>query len=67
MDRIIFTDQQHWAADNTPEALAEAIRTMARRDLAAEGAEAAARVKKFYGWDRVFTRLFAVYAGVARK
>ncbi len=67
MDRIIFTDQQHWAADNTPEALAEAIRTMARRDLTTEGAEAAARVKKFYGWDRVFTRLFAVYAEVARK
>lgn len=67
MDRIIFTDQKHWAAENSPSALAEAIRTMARRDLATEGRAAAARVHQFYGWDRVFERLFGVYAGVARR
>jgi alpha-1,6-mannosyltransferase len=67
MDRIIFTDQEHWAAENSPHALAEAIRIMARRDLATEGRAAAARVHRFYGWDRVFERLFGVYAGVARR
>ena len=67
MDRIIFTDQEHWAAENSPHALAEAIRVMARRDLATEGRAAAARVHQFYGWDRVFERLFGVYAEVARR
>jgi alpha-1,6-mannosyltransferase len=67
MDRIIFTDQLQWAAENSAPALAEAIRTIAQSDLAAEGREAAARVRQFYDWDRVFDRLFAVYAEVARK
>ncbi|MFM8460261.1 MAG: glycosyltransferase [Chthoniobacterales bacterium] len=67
MDRIIFTDQSHWAAENSPEALADAIRTMAGRDLAADGAAAAARVRESYSWDRVFERLFGVYAEVIRK
>ena len=67
MDRIIFTDQAHWAAENSPEALAEAIRTMAKRDLAADGKAAAARVRESYSWDRVFERLFAVYEEVIGK
>jgi alpha-1,6-mannosyltransferase len=67
MDRIIFTDQQHWAATNSPAALADAIRTLAQRDLAADGQEAATRVRQFYDWDRVFNRLFGVYAEVARR
>ena len=67
MDRIIFTDQTHWAAENSPAALAEAIRHMAGHDLAADGAAAAARVRESYSWDRVFGRLFAVYAEVAGK
>lgn len=67
MDRIIFTDQNHWAAENSPQALADAIRAMARRDLPAEGKAAAARVHQFYGWDTVFERLFGVYAEVVRR
>jgi len=67
MDRIIFTDQNHWAAETSPAALADAIRTMADRDLAAEGRAAAERVHRFYGWDRVFERLFGIYAEVARR
>jgi alpha-1,6-mannosyltransferase len=67
MDRIIFTNQEHWAAKNSPHALAEAIRVMAKRDLATEGQAAAARVHQFYGWDHVFERLFGVYAEVARR
>ena len=67
MDRIIFTDQKHWAAENSPAGLAEAIRAMAGRDLKREGQQAAARVHQFYRWDSVFERLFAVYAEVARQ
>jgi glycosyltransferase involved in cell wall biosynthesis len=67
MDRIIFTDQVYWAAENSPAALAEAIRAMAARDLRREGQEAAARVHQFYGWDRVFDRLFRVYAEVSGR
>jgi len=67
MDRIIFTDQNHWAAENSPHALAEAIRIIARGGLTSEGRAAAARVHQFYGWDRVFERLFGVYAEVARR
>jgi len=67
MDRIIFTDQEHWAAENSPHALAEAIRVMASCDLAADGAAAAARVKQSYSWNQVFERLFAIYAEVARR
>jgi alpha-1,6-mannosyltransferase len=67
MDRIIFTDQTHWAAENSPQALADAIRAMAKRDLAADGAAAAARVRESYSWNQVFQRLFAVYAEVAGK
>ena len=67
MDRIIFTDQAHWASENTPQALAEAIRKMAASDLAADGAKAAARVRQNYSWDSVFTRLFGVYEDVIGK
>ena len=67
MDRIIFTDQTHWAAENTPQGLAEAVRRMAARDLAADGAEAAARVRQNYSWDSVFARLFGVYEDVIGK
>ena len=67
MDRIIFTDQAHWASENTPQALAEAIRKMTASDLAADGAKAAARVRQNYSWDSVFTRLFGVYEDVIGK
>ena len=67
MDRIIFTDQTHWATENTPQALAGAIRRMSARDLAADGAEAAARVRENYSWDSVFERLFGVYEEVVGK
>lgn len=65
MDRIIFTDQNHWAHENSPEALAAAIRRMARRDTAADGVKAATHVRKAYDWDCVFARLFDVYGNVA--
>jgi alpha-1,6-mannosyltransferase len=64
MDRIIFTNQEHWAAENSAPALAEAIRSMARRDLHTDGKAASERVRRYYDWNSVFTRLFAVYGEV---
>lgn len=67
MDRIIFNDQLYWADDNSAGSLAAAIRAMSARDLVADGALAAARVRDHYDWNGVFGRLFAVYEEVARK
>lgn len=64
MDRIIFTNQRHWAVENTPAALAEAIRSVAARNRAAEGASASAAVRERYGWQQIFDRLFSVYREV---
>lgn len=66
MDRIIFTDQKHWARENSPEALAEAIRHIAKSDTTADGVKAAIRVRQSYDWDHVFARLFDVYEDVMR-
>ncbi len=61
MDRIIFTNQVHWAGENTPEALAEGIRAVSERDLTVEGAEASRVVRERYSWSTIFDRLFSVY------
>lgn len=66
MDRIIFTDQEHWARENSPEALAVAIHRVAGYDTAADGVKAALRVRQSYDWSHVFTRLFDVYEEVAQ-
>ncbi len=64
MDRIIFTDQKHWATENSPEALALAIRQTSKRDLKKIGKELAARVAARYSWKLVFDRIFGVYRDV---
>jgi len=61
MDRIIFGGQDHWATENTPEALAGAIVRMAENGLAEIGAQASRAVHARYGWPRVFERLFGIY------
>ncbi len=61
MDRIIFTNQVHWAAENTPAALAEAIRTAAETDMKAEGLAASRLVRERYSWEAIFGRLFSIY------
>lgn len=66
MDRIIFTDQQHWASENSPEALAQAITLMAHADLVAEGCEAAARVHANFSWDAIFSKQMETYVSIAR-
>ncbi len=64
MDRIIFNDQRHWAAESTPSALAAAVEAVAASGPRRLGAEAGARVGEAYSWDRVFDRLFAVYTSL---
>ena len=64
MDRIIFSNQSHWAAENTPGALAAAISASASMDLRATGAAASLTVRASYGWRTIFSRLFSVYRQV---
>jgi alpha-1,6-mannosyltransferase len=64
MDRIIFTDQTHWATENTPAALAEAIRAKFQTDLRAAGLQASAEARSRYSWNTVFSRLLDVYTRV---
>ena len=61
MDRIIFTDQRHWARENTPLALAEAIAQACQGDLKAQGRAASEVVRLRYSWNLVFERLFGIY------
>jgi alpha-1,6-mannosyltransferase len=67
MDRIIFSDQAHWAAENSPAALARAIRAVAESDLPAVGMLAAQDVRDKYSWDVVFDKLFSIYEDVCQK
>ncbi len=61
MDRIVFSDLGHWAAENRPESLASAIESMSRQDLHAIGARNSGIVAERYNWRRVFERLFSIY------
>jgi len=61
MDRIIHSDQAHWAAENTPAALAQAIVEAEAQDLRAVGEVVSRRVALQYSWEKVFTRLFGIY------
>ena len=64
MDRIIFSDQQLWAAENSPEALADAIDSKFTLDLRAAGLKASAEARGRYSWSTVFSRLFEIYSQV---
>lgn len=64
MDRIVFSDLGHWAAENSPASLADAIVRMSREDLPTIGARSSASVIARYSWERVFDRLFGVYREV---
>ena len=61
MDGVILHDQEDWAAENTPEALAAAMERMAARDLESGGIAAAASARERYAWPEVFGRLFCIY------
>jgi len=65
MDRIIYSDQTHWARENSAPALAQAIADASDHDLKKSGATASRRVTRLYSWTQVFDRLFAIYREVA--
>jgi alpha-1,6-mannosyltransferase len=67
MDRIIFTDQRHWAGENTPASLAEAIEHTLCATPREMGAEASRRVHTQYSWGQVFGRLFGIYDDVVAR
>jgi alpha-1,6-mannosyltransferase len=64
MDAINFSGLHNWSADDSEEALAEAILTATAGDLKASGLRAASSVSAKYDWQAVFARLFAVYRDV---
>jgi alpha-1,6-mannosyltransferase len=67
MDGIICHDQDLWAPENSPEALADALESFSAGKLAALGRSAAEAVRACYGWERVFAELFCIYQQVHSK
>ena len=61
MDRIIFGSQEHWAAENSVAALADAIAASAGRGWREAGQASANQVRERYAWEVVFAKLFRLY------
>jgi alpha-1,6-mannosyltransferase len=64
MDRVIFHEQESWARENTPEALAGAIEEWSGKNLQSLGQGASRLAEKRYAWSRVFERFFCIYREV---
>ncbi len=64
LDGIILHDQEGWATENHPVALADAIEQFGARDLKALGHGAAQKAAAEYAWPAVFNRLFCIYREV---
>jgi alpha-1,6-mannosyltransferase len=67
MDKVILHEQEGWARDNTPEALAGAIERWSAKDLRMIGRAAARRAQQQHAWPRVFSQLFCIYRDVCAK
>jgi alpha-1,6-mannosyltransferase len=67
MDRIIFHEQESWAGENTPAALADAIEDLSGKKLSILGGTAAVAAEESHGWPRVFEQLFCIYREVCAK
>ncbi|HTH19912.1 MAG TPA: glycosyltransferase, partial [Candidatus Udaeobacter sp.] len=61
MDDAICHDQESWALENSPDALANAIEDSSDRKLSAMGKNAARVARSLYSWPRVFDELFCIY------
>jgi alpha-1,6-mannosyltransferase len=61
MDNVICHDQESWALEGSPDALANAIEECTDRKLSALGRDAARVVRHLYSWPRVFEELFCIY------
>jgi alpha-1,6-mannosyltransferase len=64
MDRLIQSDQTHWALHNSPEALATAIKQTLADTPAADRKLLHTKIARQFGWSDVFRRLFDVYRNV---
>ena len=64
LDRVICHEQESWARENTPEALADAIEDSSAKELSILGDAAARRARELYSWPRVFDKLFCIYREV---
>jgi alpha-1,6-mannosyltransferase len=67
MDRIIHSNQQFWARENTPAALAAAILETSSGKDRTEALELSRAIAARYSWNRVFSHLFDVYRAVAKE
>jgi alpha-1,6-mannosyltransferase len=67
MDNIICHDQESWAVENSPDALANAIEDCRDRKLSVLGGNAARVARSLYGWPRVFDELFCIYRELRSK
>ena len=67
MDNIICHDQESWAVENSPDALANAIEKSSDRKLAVLGRNAARVARGLYSWSRVFDELFCIYGELRSK
>ncbi len=67
MDRVIFHEQESWARENTPKALANAIEELSEKNLKSLGQAAARLAEERYAWSRVFERFFCIYREVCSK
>jgi alpha-1,6-mannosyltransferase len=64
MDSVICHNQESWARENSPEALATAIEEYSAKKLSALGRNAARVAGSLYSWPRVFDELFCIYRKV---
>ena len=67
MDDIICHDQESWAAENSPDALANSIEKSSDRKLTVLGRNAARVARSLYGWPGVFDELFCIYGELRSK
>jgi alpha-1,6-mannosyltransferase len=64
LDQIIFHQQESWARESAPAALADAIEEFCGKDLKSLGATAARMAAERYSWGRVFEGLLCIYREV---
>jgi alpha-1,6-mannosyltransferase len=64
MDRIIFHEQELWAREDTPEALADAVEELSAKKLSIMGGNASQAAEELHSWPRVFEQLFCIYRGI---
>ena len=64
LDNVICHDQESWAWENSPDALATAIEECSPKKLSALGMHAARIARSSYSWSQVFEELFCIYREV---